>query len=652
MNGVGLPRDRSKRLKTAIMREPTTESSPFAEEAPLVRAALAELGVHRLLMAIQDVSFPSDPDEDVGRGSPGTRASHRLLRFLRDLGFTGIQLGPQGQTSRDNPSPYDGTLFSRNVDSIALDLFASSDLLELVDAATLRDAVAPSAPGGKAEHARAHDTLHRILRKAFDAFETKRPPAVSSRFQRFRTEHARWLERDALYAVLSELHGGTAFRDWGEHGELWNPPAGDEQAFAARRHELARQHDRGLRHYAFNQFIAHEGHAAFRARTQSFGLDVYGDLQIGLSDADVWSHRRLLLRDYVMGAPPSRTTPEGQPWNYALLDPMLGSDGAGAGRPRDAALSFLDERIDKAFREYDGIRIDHPHGHVCPWVYRAGTADPGRAVREGARLFESPDLPDHPELARYARVTPEQIDRSRRRYDDGWAKWLTPDQVDRYAATLLVITEAAARHGRDISGIACEVLSTLPLPLARVLERLELGRFRVTQKANLDDPSDVYRTENAEVHDWIMLGNHDTEPIWTRLRSFTPAMREKWAAYLMGRLRMSPNDGEALAKTPGLLAQAMLADAFASKAENVMIFFGDLFGIEERYNVPGTIGDQNWVLRLPPSFTEIYGERRRRQAALDLPWALATALAARGPGDEHRAGLVRALRALGHSTGS
>jgi 4-alpha-glucanotransferase len=626
-----------------------TNTERFAEEGPLVRAALGALGVRRLLVAIQDVSFPSDADEDVGRGSPGTRASRRLLRLLRDLGVTGIQLGPQGQTSRDNPSPYDSTLFSRNVDSIALDLFASGEIGELLDATTLRAAVAPSRSpqvAGRAEHARAHDTLHRILRQAFDAFEARRPSGLSARFEHFRAEHARWLERDALYAVLSELHGGTAFRDWGEHGELWNPPLGQEQVFAARRRDLGRQHQRGIRRYAFSQFIAHEGHGVFRQSARDLGLMLYADLQIGLSDADVWSHRGLLLRDYVMGAPPSRTTPEGQPWNYALLDPMLASRTHAAGRSRDAALSLLEERVDKAFREHDGIRIDHPHGHVCPWVYRAGTADPGAAVRAGARLFESPDLPDHPLLARYARVGPEQIDRARHRYDDRWVTSLTPEQVDRYAATLLVITEAAARQGCDVSGIACEVLSTLPLPLGRVLERLGLGRFRVTQKANLDDPSDVYRTENAEPNDWIMLGNHDTESIWTRLRALAPAIRDKWVSYLIARLHLSPAEGDKLANSPGLLAQTMLADAFASRAENVMIFFGDLFGIEERYNVPGTVSDRNWSLRLPPSFAELYGERRQRREALDLRGALATALVARGSGDEHRAGLVRALRSM------
>ena len=92
--------------------------------AALVPAALRALGIRRLLLAIHDVSFPSDASEDVGRGSPGTRAAERFLGFVSRLGFTGVQLGPQGQTSIDNASPYDGTAFSRNVDSLPLRTFA------------------------------------------------------------------------------------------------------------------------------------------------------------------------------------------------------------------------------------------------------------------------------------------------------------------------------------------------------------------------------------------------------------------------------------------------------------------------------------------------------------------------------------------------
>ena len=138
-------------------------------------------------------------------------------------------------------------------------------------------------------------------------------------------------------------------------------------------------------------------------------------------------------------------------------------------------------------REYDGVRVDHPHGLVCPWVYDRGAGDPLVAVARGARLFESPDLPDHPGLARYAIARPEQIDRAAPRHDDRWVRSLDADQIDRYAERFGILVQELADVGA--SDIVCEVLSTAPYPLVEVLRRYGLGRFRVTQKADLGESS-------------------------------------------------------------------------------------------------------------------------------------------------------------------
>ena len=111
-------------------------------------------GVKRLLLAIHDISFPSDPDEDIGRGAPTTNAAARLFAYARALGFTGVQLGPQGQTSRDNPSPYDGTIFSRHLATIAVSSFrAGGQYAGLVDERTLDGLIV----SGPVQHRHAHD---------------------------------------------------------------------------------------------------------------------------------------------------------------------------------------------------------------------------------------------------------------------------------------------------------------------------------------------------------------------------------------------------------------------------------------------------------------------------------------------------------------
>jgi 4-alpha-glucanotransferase len=579
----------------------------------VIDAGLARLGVRRMLLAIHDVSFPSDLDEDTGRGSPATRAAARLFGYARGLGFTGIQLGPQGQTSRDNPSPYDGTIFSRHLGNISpSSLRPGGAFEELVDehavaAALVRDG------GGPAQHRHAHDAIHRLVAQAHAALPAR--PDLRDRLAQFRAASAGWLERDALHAALCDEHGGAGFRDWPERDrDLW---LADDAATAAARAARMREHERAIDRYAFGQLLVHDEHARVRREAARHHLALYGDLQIGTSDADTWAYAQAFLRDHRMGAPPSRTNPDGQPWGYPVLDPAQYG-----GR----ASELVRGRADKAFAEYDGLRIDHPHGLVCPWVYDGSAADPQRAVGHGARLFESPDLEDHWALARFAIARPDQLDRTQPRHGDAWVRQLVPEQVERYAALFEVIVESARRHGRDPGDLSCEVLSTLPRPLAAVLTRYRLGRWRILQKARLDDPRDVYRSENAEPQDWVMLGNHDTAPIFALIRSWSPEQREAWARHLSGRLAL--RHPERLASA-GFLATAMLAELLASRAENVSIFFADLFGLEERFNVPGVVDGANWSLRLPPDFAELHRDRLARGAALDIALAVELALAAR-----------------------
>ena len=65
-----------------------------------------------------------------------------------------------------------------------------------------------------------------------------------------------------------------------------------------------------------------------------------------------------------------------------------------------------------------------------------------------------------------------------------------------------------------------------------------------------------------------------------------------------------------------------LVEIFASKAQNVQIFFTDFFQINETYNTPGTSGDQNWSLRLPNNYKDLN--------AIDLHAILKQAILSRG----------------------
>jgi 4-alpha-glucanotransferase len=649
-----------------------------------VQKALKLLGIERFVVAIHDQCFPSCGSEEIGRGSPYSQGAERFIRFVRGLGFNGVQFGPQGKTSPFNLSPYDGTLFSRNEQAVSLYALAENEqwhgllsrelLAELVAQCRERqsDAVRPNGEQqadaeqrGIFDATNAQQAITTALQSAFKNFVEKK-----SKFEMLWREFNRWtnqqqiiagdwLGRDALFDALSLEYGTDDWRSWSDlDRRLYAHSPEEEKACSLRIGELRTKYAEHIQFYEFCQFIIHQQHNQLRKTATGLGIQLYGDLQIGFSARDKWSRAALFMPGYLMGAPPSRTNPEGQPWGYPILDPRLYVQGdermegtktkvlsavqpekdcqPGAHGP---ALAFFIERARKMINEFDGIRIDHPHGLVDPWVYKADEPDSLLAVKNGARLFSSPDVPSHPELAPLAIASPEQItgDPKTARYADDWVVDLTDAQVKQYGLLVqCILSELPKSKGSEMPDIVCEVLSTCPYPLKRVLDKYSLGRFRVTQKADLVNTKDGYRSENAEAADLIMVGNHDTKPLYLVIDDwFNAGQHEKRAAYLAERLEPEPANRQAfaayLAKDRSHLAQAMFADLFVSPAHNISIFFPDLFGMKEVYNQPGTINSSNWALRVPANYESLYNERAASGEALSICTALRMALRARYP---------------------
>lgn len=578
-----------------------------------VREAFELLGVRNVVFGIHSAAFPGRPDEDLGRGSVYSSAAWQLLEWVAGLGFNAVQLGPMGLTGQGNASPYDGTVFSRNPLDLPASVLVDEGLVE-------RSALEPllGAPVERVEHSRLFPTQDRLLEAAFEVFRCGPRAAQARAFQRANSE---WLLPDAIFEVLCREHGRGDMRLWpARDREMWS------KGNSARKTELVSRNASTLERYAFEQYLLEGLHTQLRARCVQRGLRLFGDLQVGLSTRDVWREQACLLPGYALGAPPSRTTPEGQPWGYAVLDPdqYRGSGGA--------ALEFFRRRLERVFSDFDGLRVDHPHGLVDPWVYKLDESDRFEAVRAGARLFSALDLPDHPSLARFCLVGAYQIDESKARHADDRVRCLDEAQVAAYSTLVDELVAALRRHGRDPADLACEVLSTLPYPLARVLERHRLGRFRVLQKADFGDASDVYRPENVQRGDWIMLGTHDTPSIWQRVAQWElEGSLEPRAAHLAQRLAPEPRRKELYSRlraSPGLLAHALLADALARRPRHLYVFFMDLLGLSGAYNVPGTIDDSNWSLRVPADYRAEYPPSCIEHRALDLPTVLSLALQA------------------------
>lgn len=622
----------------------------------LVDAALRLLGIRRFALAIHDASFPSTPEEDVGRGSPYSLGGQSFLRFARALGFNAVQLGPQGQTTRDDPSPYNSSIFSKSILSLAplaladdprlLGVVLPDDLDRLLARWPRREVRAD-----RVDHARAWEVARELLQIAHGRFRGLRNASadLAAAFEQFvaaqRSGPVDWFERDALHEALRQASRLDDWRRWGQSGSgrspldqrLYCPRPGEEAACRRRIEQLGRQHAAAIERFALGQFLLHLQHDRLRALARDQGLVLYGDMHVGCAHQDWWAWRALFLPNYLLGAPPSRTNPQGQPWGYPVLDPhqVFTRDARGE-MTAGPALAFVQARVGKLLGDFDGLRIDHPQGLVCPWVYRADDPDPLHAVANGARLHSAPNYPDHPELRQYALVRPDQLnpDPDYPRYGDEQVTDLSAEQVDRYAVLLDAVIDCAKRCGRAPDDVLCEVLSTWPMPLRTVMRQRGMGRFCITQKADPRKPDDVYRPENTSPRDWIMVGSHDTKPLWLVVEENRSSgwMRDR-AALLAERLAAAPDQREALvarlASDPQRFCEAMFAELFLGPARNVSVFFADLLGEKQPYNRPGTASADNWTLRVAGDYQAQYFARAARSEAMDIKRALAWALEAK-----------------------
>ncbi|NJN47358.1 MAG: hypothetical protein HC808_13780 [Candidatus Competibacteraceae bacterium] len=224
------------RADTLLQGNPVYSHFAFESYRYCITEGLRVLGVDNLFLQIHDPSFPSFEDEETGRGSPYTRGAAGFLKRVRNVGFNGLQLGPQGITSVDNPSPYDGTFFSRNPLSVALASLRRDGLLSAGDL----DELLADRPNGRerVQYRFAFEATQAALNAAYENFrrqrERKEPQArwLTKRLADFRVANADWLGRDALYAALAEQRRGQSWQNWLDDA---GRPHGDQRLWDRRR---------------------------------------------------------------------------------------------------------------------------------------------------------------------------------------------------------------------------------------------------------------------------------------------------------------------------------------------------------------------------------------------------------------------------------
>ena len=594
-----------------------------------ISEALKVLDKKNLALILHGVSFPSSQGENTGFGTYNSKGARRVFDFMSGV-FNALQLGPAGKTKMSDPSPYCGTVFSKNPLFINLEALTTDEWEGLLSKQTLNNIVEnnPSKGTNRASYAYAIERNDAAMDEVYKNFTKKASWNLKKKFDKFKKENAFWLDNDALYEAFSIENNSDYWPQW--QNELDRVALAVNSKEAKKRiEEISKKFKDVIEKYKLEQFIvALQGEQTLEY-AKSKGIKLIADRQVAFSDRDNWAYQALFKEGWSLGCPPDYFSKDGQAWGFSVVDPEKLFNANGSLGPAGQLLYKL---YLKMFKENPGgVRIDHTVGLIDPWVYKKGALP---KIEEGAgRLYSSPQ---HEELKKYSIATLDDIDEEFEPDEEKWIKQLSEEQIKRYGAMIEKIVIAAAREcGLDKDAIVAEDLGTLTYPVEKVMEKYGLQGMKLVQFVVAEEEDHPYRCKNIVPNSWAMVGTHDNEPI------------RMWASKMVNTDKMHPHvrnlmedlysefDGQDMIRhklytDEKFLAFSKLVEIFASKAQNLQIFFTDFFGINEVYNVPGTSGDPNWTLRLPDNFEEFYLEKVKSGDALNLPLALVYAIKARG----------------------
>ena len=602
------------------------KSNVFTDGAKkTIRKALKVLGKKNLAFIMHNGSFPSVEGQNTGFGSINSDAGKEFIEYASDL-FDAIQLGPAGKTKSCDSSPYTGTIFSDNPLFINLKELTTKTWGKILSEETYNDIVAsnPNKDTNKTAYTYIYKRQNEALQEAWNNFKAKPDKKLVKEFEHFKKENDFWLDKDSLYEALSVEHGNDYWPMWKSETDknLFNPQSNEERMqFGDRIKEIETKYADVIEAYKFVQFVISKQNEETRKFAKKHNIKMIADRQVAFSDRDCWAYQSLFLKGWCLGCPPDYFSKDGQAWGFPVMDPdrMYNADGS-----LDEGGQLLKNLYKKMFRENPGgVRIDHIVGLIDPWVYKQGKKP---KIEQGAgRLYSSPE---HPELAKYAIAKLEDLDTELTADKEKRVKTLSKDQIKAYGRLIEKIVIAAAKEeGLNKDAIVCEDLGTLTNPVAAVMKEFGLQGMKLTQFVEADKPKDPYRCCNIDNRCWAMVGTHDNEPI----KMWANENIHSHVGYLHAKNLVDDLFAEAenkddiivrLTDDADFLAQTKLVELFASKAENIQIFFTDYFNIYDVYNRPGTAGDANWSLRLPNNYKELN--------AINLANILKLAIEARG----------------------
>lgn len=509
---------------------------------------------------------------DIGIGDTETLVE--LAGWASKKGFRLIQILPVNETGNDN-SPYN------LISSIAYEpctLAVNPRWLPDLTAAEFKKISqahgVDSLREGKVKYAKVKALKQELLAAAFRHFQKSKGARVRE-FVKFCEEESEWLQSYAAFRALGA---------WNDNDEVFtNWPAEHQNPAAAREwleslDELKRHRFDGLvRFFSYIQWVAISQWRTVREEFDKLGMALMGDIPVGVSlySADVWAEPEIFDKTRSSGAPPEKvfksdpfTENWGQNWGFPLYNWQAMS--------RDN-FAWWRRRLRASREVFHLLRVDHALGFFRIWSF------PWRPEQNERFTFLNPDQAR--ELTGGA--LPCFVPR-----DDS-----TPENRDyncRQGEMLFrVFLEETGPHR-----LIAEDLGEVAPYVRPALEQLEIPGFKIPLWETEPDG----RLKNGEEYQRLSLATfatHDHPTIRQYWDGWNTDASGKGLSEMRAVMEFCGNPAMALpqAFSPEI-HEAFLRGLFACNSWLAVHLITDIFGLADRFNVPGAIGDQNWTTRI------------------------------------------------------
>lgn len=589
-----------------------TEEKDYNENA--IQAALDYLGVQSVAMILHGSCNPVT-ENDLGIGSPCNEKAKEVLEFEKLHGFNSNQLGPMGEVTRGDISPYSATVFSLNRMFIDANALTTDEYANILSKKELDEySIDYSEDAGVYTYSKFFDSFEnydRIISDAYKNFKVKisenNPKALKllDEYNEFKDKKGNRALRAAVFESLSKMYGTRDVDVW-ENPIDRNLPTLVQERDTEALERLKQVIDRSasyINSYVFGQFLINKQMKENKEFRDSIGFEYINDNLVGNDRSEEWMYPDVFLKNWRLGCPEGGQYGP-QMWDIPVIDPKkLFNNGGGLG----PAGIFLRDKLEAALEYCENIRIDHALGLVDPYIYDKnsvaivdGRLDGNRF--RGANISHMPELdPEH----NYQRVLEEIVLPVLKEHN------ITPDKA----------------VWEDLGN------------------KSDAFNYIYYDKLHIPGMTQLFwdRGEYAPKDNWFLMGSHDEETAISYIKN--DYVRNSWdndgsawhIDYLSGFLNQDParydereDFKRKLLADPAERVKAKFAEMFLT-GKRVQIPFSDFFGIDARYNEKGTKSYKNWKLRLGANYQDMYYKNLSSElpTAINMPEVLRMAVQAK-----------------------